>query len=71
MGWVILLAIKPLIYTIGISGFCLLLLGGLFYTCGVFFYVNEDRVKHFHGIWHLCVLAGSTAQYFTVFYYVL
>ncbi|MBM9511528.1 hemolysin III family protein [Desulfogranum marinum] len=71
MGWVILLAIKPLVYTIGISGFCWLLLGGLFYTCGVFFYVNEDRVKHFHGIWHLCVLAGSTTQYFTVFYYVL
>jgi hemolysin III len=71
MGWVIIIAIKPLIHALGITGFGWLLLGGLFYTFGVFFYVYEERVKHFHGIWHLCVLAGSTIQYFTVFYYVL
>ncbi len=71
MGWVIIIAIKPLIQAIGIQGFGLLLLGGMFYTIGVFFYVNDERVKHFHGIWHLCVLAGSTIQYFTIFFYVL
>ncbi len=71
MGWVIIIAIKPLIHALGITGFGTLLLGGLFYTIGVFFYVYEERVKHFHGIWHLCVLAGSTIQYFTIFYYVL
>ena len=71
MGWTILIAIKPLIHAIGIAGFSWLLLGGFFYTFGVYFYVNDERVKHFHGIWHLCVLAGSSAQYFTVLYYVL
>jgi len=71
MGWLIILAVKPLIQALGISGFGWLLLGGLFYTFGVFFYVYEERGKYFHGIWHLCVLAGSTIQYFTVFHYVL
>ena len=71
MGWVIMIAIKPLIQALGMAGFSLLLLGGIFYTVGVIFYVYDERFKYFHGIWHICVLAGSTIQYFTVFYYVL
>lgn len=71
MGWVILIAIKPLIHFLGVAGFCWLLLGGTAYTFGVIFYVYDERVRHFHGIWHVCVLAGSTIQYFTVLYYVL
>ena len=71
MGWLIIIAIKPLIQTLGMVGFGWLLLGGLAYTFGVIFYVYDERVRHFHGIWHLFVLAGSTIQYFTVFNYVL
>ena len=71
MGWLIIIAIKPLIQTLGMVGFGWLLLGGLAYTFGVIFYVYDERVRHFHGIWHLFVLAGSTFQYFTVFNYVL
>ena len=71
MGWVIVIAIKPLIQALGIAGFGWLLLGGMFYTFGVLFYVYDERVKHFHGIWHVCVLAGSAIQYFTILYYVL
>jgi len=71
-GWLLLGGlIKPLIQTLGMVGFGWLLFGGLAYTFGVIFYVYDERVKHFHGIWHLFVLAGSTIQYFTVFYYVL
>ena len=71
MGWLIIIAIKPLIQALGMVGFGWLLLGGLAYTFGVIFYVYDERVRHFHGIWHLFVLAGSTIQYFTVYYYVL
>jgi len=71
MGWIIIIAIKPLIQALGMVGFGWLLFGGLAYTFGVIFYVYDERVRHFHGIWHLFVLAGSTIQYFTVFYYVL
>ena len=71
MGWVILLAVKPLQQALGWAGFSWLLVGGLFYTLGIVFYVLDDRIKHFHGIWHLCVLAGSATQFITVYYFVL
>ena len=71
MGWVILLAVNPLINNLGLNGFGFLLLGGLFYTVGIVFYVYDNKVTHFHGVWHLCVLAGSSFQFITVFFYVL
>ena len=71
MGWTILLAVKPLQLALGWAGFSWLLLGGLFYTLGIVFYIYDSKVKHFHGIWHLCVLAGSFFQYFTVYNFVL
>ncbi len=71
MGWIIIVAIKPFIQALGMAGFGWLLLGGLAYTFGVIFYVYDERFQHFHGIWHLFVLAGSTIQYFTIFYYIL
>ena len=33
--------------------------------------ILDERVRHFHGIWHLFVLAGSISHYFTIFFYVL
>ncbi|MCP4695509.1 MAG: hemolysin III family protein [Gammaproteobacteria bacterium] len=71
MGWLILIAIDPLLQALTPAGFVLLLSGGLFYSVGVIFYVLDKRVRHFHGIWHLFVLAGSITHYFAIFYYVL
>lgn len=71
MGWLSLIAIKPLLEALPPIGFYLLLLGGLFYTGGLVFYALDERVRHFHGIWHLFVLAGSISHYFTIFLYVL
>ena len=71
MGWLSLVALRPLLEALTMSGFSWLLVGGLFYTVGVIFYVLGDRVRHFHGIWHLFVLAGSLTHYLTVIYYVL
>ena len=70
MGWLILVAMVPLVEKLTLPGCLWLLLGGVFYTAGVFFYVY-DRIKHFHGIWHLFVLAGSVTHYFTVLHFVL
>jgi hemolysin III len=71
MGWLIIVAIKPFIQALGMAGFGWVLLGGLAYTFGVIFYVYDERFQHFHGIWHLFVLAGSSFQYFAIFYYIL
>lgn len=70
MGWLILIALNPLLQALPLAGFAWLLLGGIFYTIGIVFYVLDERVRHFHGIWHLFVLAGSIAHYFTVLFYV-
>jgi len=70
MGWLILIALNPLLQALPLAGFVWLLLGGIFYTIGIVFYVLDQRVRHFHGIWHLFVLAGSIAHYFTVLFYV-
>jgi hemolysin III len=37
--------------------------GGIVYTAGIAFYVYDEKVRHFHGIWHLFVLAGSAVHY--------
>lgn len=71
MGWLIVIALKPLLRELSLGGFVMLLLGGLLYTVGVVFYVLDHRVSYFHGIWHLFVLGGSILHYFTVLYFVL
>lgn len=71
MGWIALIAIQPLIESLSMTGFLWLLGGGLFYTVGIVFYILDIKKYHFHGIWHLFVLAGSATHYFTIMYYVL
>ncbi|MBK1717155.1 PAQR family membrane homeostasis protein TrhA [Thiocystis violacea] len=66
MGWLVLLALDPLIAALPPAGFWALLAGGLFYTVGVIFYVLDTRYPWCHGIWHLFVLAGSVSHYFTI-----
>src|SRR5690606_12791528 len=63
MGWLIVIALKPLLQELTLPGFLFLLTGGLLYTFGVIFFVLDHRVKHFHGVWHLFVLAGSVTHY--------
>lgn len=70
MGWICLVALKPLLQTLPMVGFWWLLAGGLFYTVGIVFYALDKRLKHAHGIWHLFVLAGSVCHYFCVLLYV-
>jgi hemolysin III len=71
MGWVALVATGPLLEALGTAGFVCLTLGGLLYTVGIVFFALDQRVRHFHGIWHLFVLAGSGLHYATVLAYVL
>lgn len=70
MGWLVLLALKPLLAALPWAGFVWLLVGGLFYTGGVVFYLFDEKIRHFHGIWHLFVLAGSVSHYVTILFYV-
>lgn len=71
MGWLSIFAIYPLINNLGFNGFLLLLVGGMFYTIGVPFFVLDKKKKFNHAIWHLFVLAGSFCHFFTVTNFVL
>jgi len=65
MGWLALVAVKPMLVRIPASGLLWLLAGGVFYTVGVVFYAWK-KVPYNHAIWHGFVLAGSTCHYFAV-----
>ena len=65
MGWLVVIAVDPMVRLIPIPGILLLLAGGLAYTLGVVVYA-WDRLPYFHFAWHLFVLAGSTFHYFAV-----
>ena len=71
MGWLILVAMYPLVQALPKGGLVLLVLGGVFYTSGMIFYALDDRMNHAHGIWHLFVLAGSISHYLAVLFYIL
>ena len=70
MGWVGLIALKPLIAALPAAGLWLLFGGGVSYTFGVLFYVWRT-LRYHHAIWHLFVLGGSVLQYLAVLWYVL
>jgi hemolysin III len=67
-GWTIAIAIKPYYEAIGFPGILLLVLGGISYTVGIFFY-KAKSVKYMHIIWHLFVLLGSIFHYLMVYFY--
>lgn len=70
MGWLVLIAVKPVLAAVPLAGIAWLVAGGLFYTVGVIF-LGLKRVPYSHAIWHVFVLSGSICHYFAVMFYVL
>jgi hemolysin III len=70
MGWIALIALFPLIEALTWNGFAWLLGGGLIYMVGIVFYLFDERFMHWHGIWHVCVLAGSGVHYTAILLFV-
>lgn len=70
MGWLALIALRPLWQALPLMGLVWLVTGGFLYTIGIIFYGLDARLRHAHGIWHLFVLAGSASHYFAILYYV-
>ncbi len=71
MGWIVLVAVKPLIAALGMTGFIWLATGGVLYTVGIIFFALDHRLRHAHGIWHLFVIAGSLLHFVAITFYVL
>jgi len=70
MGWMGLAALQPLAAGLGPAGLAWLIAGGTLYSGGIVFYALDERKRHFHGVWHLFVLAGSAAHFVAIAAYV-
>jgi hemolysin III len=70
MGWLIVIALNPLVHNMPTPGLWLLVIGGLLYTFGVIFYIKDDK-PYYHALWHLFVLAGSISHYFMALFYII
>ena len=70
MGWLVLIAIKPLTQAMPAGGMGWLVAGGIVYSGGIYFYLNDAKVRHYHGIWHLFVLGGSLCHFMCFLLYV-
>ena len=70
MGWMGLALMEPLRQALGPNGFMLLVASGMVYTVGIVFFLFDHRFRHWHGIWHLCVIAGSALHYAAILKFV-
>jgi hemolysin III len=70
LGWMIVFAWNPLVENLPKNGLTLLIIGGVLYTIGAIFYVWRG-FKYHHMIWHIFVVAGSAAHFFSVLFYLL
>jgi hemolysin III len=70
MGWLVVIAINPLMRAMPTAGLLWLLAGGLVYSMGIYFYIHGERVRHFHGVWHIFVLGGSVCHFICILLYV-
>jgi len=68
MGWLAIVAVKPMVMLIPVPGILLIFAGGIAYTCGLAFFATE-RIRYNHFIWHLFVIAGTTCHFFAVLWY--
>lgn len=68
MGWLIIVAARPLMMNMPSAGVWLLAAGGLAYTCGVIFFVLDHR-RYMHAVWHIFVMAGSACHFVAVLRY--
>ena len=70
MGWLVLIAIVPVMNTLPLRGTLWILIGGLCYTLGILFF-KVIKFPYHHLVWHLLVLAGTISHFFAVFFYMI
>ena len=71
MGWCIIFKVNILPKLLGMTGFLLLIIGGIVYTIGAVLYGLGRKHKYMHSIFHLCIFIGSLLQFFCILFYVV
>jgi hemolysin III len=67
MGWLVVIALNPLLAALNQTSIVFLFVGGVLYTLGTIFYAWKGK-KYAHAVWHLFVLAGSICHFFTMLF---
>jgi hemolysin III len=70
LGWIPILALGRILDTTGLAGTALALGGGVVYTAGTWFLVNDHKHPHFHAVWHCFTMLGSLIHFVYVYQYV-
>jgi hemolysin III len=70
LGWMAVVAIKPLLLLAPVAAVVWIMAGGACYTIGVVFF-SLEKIRYHHAIWHVFVLGGSLCHYLAVLFYVL
>jgi hemolysin III len=70
LGWLPTTAAWPIMETVPGGALCWMLVGGVLYTVGTIFLTLDSRVRYFHSVWHVLVIAASAAHFWAIFHYV-
>ncbi|MFT6835997.1 MAG: hemolysin III [Francisellaceae bacterium] len=69
MGWMAIAFVVPIIHALPLPCMMLIILGGLFYTTGVIFYMMDEVIEFSHFLWHIFVLLGSFTHFLAIYFF--
>ena len=70
LGWLPMTAVQPIMTAVPGPALRWMLLGGILYTVGTLFLTFDSRMRYFHSVWHLLVIAASAAHFWAIYHYV-
>lgn len=70
LGWMPIISGPPLLRLVPAAALWWMLIGGVFYTVGTAFLIYDEKVFHFHAVWHLFVIAGSACHFVAILFFV-
>jgi len=70
LGWMPVVSVPSILPQLPLAALWGMLLGGLCYSIGTVFLICDQKVPHFHAIWHLCVIAGSACHFVVILLFV-
>lgn len=69
MGWLAIITLIPLIRNVAFPGLIYLVIGGILYSIGTYFYKYDDKVAYYHVLWHIFVMLASASMFVAIFFY--
>jgi hemolysin III len=70
LGWMPTISVPALSSVVPIGAFWWMLVGGICYSLGTIFLICDSKVRHFHAVWHLFVIAGSVCHFVAILFFV-